>query len=177
MTYRQTAALYLLMVMVVSSIGCITPTDPAGGAERVHLSAVRETLGTMPLIDAGEAINITTNNETIKEFLSQKFTAPNRRIVQVALVQNSTYTITKPSKDPGRSSFWGINQSTNVSESPFFWKVDLIERSCSCGSSGKNLYVATALIDSRTGEIFDAKTYTMSENKYGQSTCISSCHK
>jgi hypothetical protein len=36
-----------------------------------QLSAVREALGTMPLIDAGEAINITANNETIKRFLSQ----------------------------------------------------------------------------------------------------------
>ena len=164
------------MMMVVSSIGCITPMDPAGGAEKVQLSAVRETLGTMPLIDASEAVNITPNNETIKEFLSQKFTAPNRRSVQVALVQNSTYTITKPSTDANESSFWGINRSANVSESPFLWKVDLIERSCSCGSSGKDLHVATALIDPQTGEIVDAKTYSMSENKYGQSTCISACH-
>jgi len=161
------------MVMVVSS-GCITPTDPVEGGQ---LSAVRETLGTMPMIDAGEAINITANNETIKEFLSQKFTAPNRRSVQAVLVQNSTYAITKPSEDPSGSSFWDVNRSANVSESPFFWKVDLIERSCSCGSSGKNLYIATALIDPQTGEIVDSKTYTMPENKYGQSTCISACHK
>ena len=119
MKYRRMVFLYLLTVMVVSSIGCITPTDPAGGAERIQLSAVREALGTMPLIDAGEAINITANNETIKEFLSRKFTAPNRRSVQVALVQNSTYTITKPSADPDGSSFWDIGRSANVSESPF----------------------------------------------------------
>jgi len=177
MKYRLMVALSLLMVMVVSSTGCISPTDPAGAAERSQLSAVRETLGTMPLIDAGEAINITANNETIKEFLSQKFTAPNRRSVQAVLVQNSTYTITKPPVDPNGSSFWDVNRSANVSESPFLWKVDLIERSCSCGSSGKNLYIATALIDPQTGEILDAKTYSMSENKYGQSTCISACHK
>ena len=172
MKYPPVCAISLLMVMVVISIGCITSTDPSGGAERVL-----GTLGTMPLIDAGEAVNITANNETIKGFLSQKFTAPNRRSVQVALVQNSTYTITKPPADPGGSSFWGINRSANVSESPFLWKVDLIERSCSCGSSGKDLYVATAMIDPQTGDIVDAKTYSMSENKYGQSTCISSCHK
>ena len=101
-------ALSILMVMVVSS-GCITPTDPV---EQGQLSAVRETLGTMPMIDASEAINITANNETIKEFLSQKFTAPNRRSVQAVLVQNSTYTITKPSADPGGSS---IGLQTSVS--------------------------------------------------------------
>jgi len=172
--YHLISALSLLMVMVVSSIGCITPTDPAEGGQ---LSAVRGALGTMPLIDAGEAINITANNETIKEFLSQKFTAPNRRSVQAVLVQNATYTITKPSADPDGSSFWDIGRSANVSESPFLWKVDLIERSCSCGSSGKDLYVATALVDPQTGEIVDAKTYSMSENKYGKSTCISACHK
>ena len=171
--YYLVVALSILMVMVVSS-GCITPTDPV---ERGQLSAVRETLGTMPMIDAGEAINITANNETIKEFLSQKFTAPNRRSVQAVLVQNATYTITKPSADPSGSSLWDVNRSANVSESPFLWKVDLIERSCSCGSSGKNLYIATALIDPQTGEIVDAKTYSMSENKYGQSTCTSACHK
>ena len=131
----------------------------------------------MPLIDAGEAINITANNDTIKEFLSQKFTAPNRRSVQAVLVQNSTYTITKPSTGANESSFWDIGQSANVSESPFLWKVNLIERSCSCGSSGNDLYVATALVDPQTGAIVDAKTYSMSENKYGQSTCISACHK
>ena len=174
MKYRLMVALSLLIVVVVSSIGCITPTDPA---ERGQLSAVRETLGTMPLIDASEAINITANNDTIEEFLSQKFTAPNRRSVQAVLVQNSTYTITKPSTDANESSFWDIGRSANVSESPFLWKVDLIERSCSCGSSGNDLYVATALVDPQTGEIVDAKTYSMSENKYGQSTCISACHK
>ncbi len=172
--YCLVVALSLLLAMVVSSTGCIAPTDPAEGGQ---LSAVRDALGTMPLIDAGEAINITANNETIKEFLSQKFTAPNRRSVQAVLVQNSTYTITKPPADPSGSPFWDVNQSANVSESPFLWKVNLIERSCSCGSSGKNLYIATALVDPQTGEILDAKTYSMSENKYGQSTCTSACHK
>ena len=174
MKYRPIVALSILIVVVVSSIGCITPTDPAGSGQ---LSAVREALGTMPLIDAGEAINTTVNNDTIKEFISQKFTAPNRRSVQAVLVQNSMYTILKPSTAANESSLWGVNQSANVSESPFLWKVDLIERSCSCGSSGKNLYIATALVDPQTGEIVNAKTYTMSENKYGQSTCISACHK
>ena len=64
MKYHQIAALSLLMVMVASSIGCITPTDPAEGGQ---LSAVRETLGTMPLIDAGEAINITANNRRSRD--------------------------------------------------------------------------------------------------------------
>jgi hypothetical protein len=174
MKYRPIVALSLLIVVVVSLIGCITSTDPA---ESGQLSAVRETLGTMPLIDAGEAINSTANNNTIKEFISQKFTAPNRRSVQAVLVQNSMYTITKPSTDANESFLWGVNRSANVSESPFLWKVDLIERSCSCGSSGNNLYIATALVDPQTGEIVNAKTHTMSENKYGQSTCISACHK
>ncbi len=175
--YPLIVTISLLAMVVVSSIGCIAPTDPAGDLERSQLYAVRESLGTMPLIDAGEAVNITANNETIKEFLDRKFAAPNRRSVQVALIQNSTYTISKPSTDANGSSFWDINRSANVSESPFLWKVDLIERSCSCGSSGKNLYIATALIDPKTGEIMYTKTYSMSENKYGQSTCISACHK
>ncbi|MEA1895560.1 MAG: hypothetical protein U9N36_10255 [Euryarchaeota archaeon] len=174
MKYRPIVALSLLIVVVVSSIGCITPIDPA---ESGQLSAVREALGTMPLIDAGEAINTTANNDMIKEFIGQKFTAPNRRSVQAVLVQNSMYTILKPSTAANESSLWGVDQSENVSESPFLWKVDLIERSCSCGSSGKNLYIATALVDPQTGEIVNAKTYTMSENKYGKSTCISACHK
>jgi len=165
----------------ISSDGCPIPSDDGGcKLDRVHRPC-RSCRGGSgqggAWNDAGEAINITANNETIKRFLSQKFTAPNRRSVQAVLVQNSTYTITKPPEDPGGSSFWDINRSANVSESPFFWKVDLIERSCSCGSSGKGLYVATALIDPQTGEIVDAKTYTMSENKCGQSTCISACHK
>ena len=175
--YPLIVTISLLAMVVVSSVGCITPTDPAGGAGQSQLSAVRATLGTMPLIDASEAVNITANNETIKEFLNQKFAAPNRRSVQVALIQNSTYTINKPATDANESSLWSINRSANVSESPFLWKVDLIERSCSCASSGKNLYIATALIDPQTGEIVYTKTYSMSENKYGQSTCISACHK
>ncbi len=172
--YRPIVALSLLMVVVVSSLGCIASTDPMEGGQ---LSAVRGTLGTMPLIDVGEAINITANNDTIKEFISRKFTTPNRRSVQAVLVQNSIYTIIKPSTDANGSSLWDVNRSANVSKSPFLWKVDLIERSCNCGSSGKNLYIATALVDPQTGEIVNAKTYTMSENKYGQSTCISACHK
>jgi len=67
-------ALSLLMVVVASSIWCITPTDPAEVSERGELSAVRGA-GTMPPIDVGEAINITANNETIKGFISQKFCA------------------------------------------------------------------------------------------------------
>ncbi|HDN65265.1 MAG TPA: hypothetical protein ENF23_03055, partial [Methanosarcinales archaeon] len=113
MKYRPIVALSILIVVVVSSIGCITPTDPAGSGQ---LSAVREALGTMPLIDAGEAINTTVNNDTIKEFISQKFTAPNRRSVQAVLVQNSTYTIIKPSTDANESFLWGVNRSANVSE-------------------------------------------------------------
>ena len=73
----------------------------------------------MPLIDIGEAINIAANNETIKEFLSRKFIAPNRRSVQVALVQNSTYTITKPSEDRADClSGAPIDLQTSVSRLP-----------------------------------------------------------
>ncbi|KAB3544201.1 MAG: hypothetical protein C5617_007020 [ANME-2 cluster archaeon] len=60
--------------------GCPIPSDGDGckqiGASRLPIlqrmleegAAVRGqgALGTMPLIDAGEAINITANNETIK---------------------------------------------------------------------------------------------------------------
>ena len=47
-------------------IGCITPTDPAEDVGRGGSCLWSGALGTMPLIDAGEAINITANNETIK---------------------------------------------------------------------------------------------------------------
>ena len=152
-------AIVILMVST-SMIGCI---DHANPSENRQLSAIVDTLGTVPVIDANEAINITTNNDTIKEFLNQKFKAPNRRNVHVALVQNATYNLT--------------GASAGVNESPFLWKVDLIERSCSCGVRGKSLYVATALINPETGEVVETDTYSIPETEYGRDTCANSCHK
>lgn len=144
----------------MSLIGCI---DHANPSENRQLSAIVDTLGTVPVIDANEAINITTSNETIREFLNQKFKAPNRRNVHVALVQNATYNLT--------------GASVGVNESPFLWKVDLIERSCSCSGRGKSLHVATALINPGTGEVVETDTYSISETEYGRDTCTNSCHK
>ena len=172
---------YLLLITLLLStslIGCVTSTDPP---EAGKLSAVEGALGTIPMIGAGEAINITTNNTTIRQFLDQKFTAPNRRSVHVALIQNSTYDLTKTSADVNESNessvMWqSMFTSAGVNESPFLWKVELLERSCSCGSRGQNVYVATAWIDPMTGEVVDAKTCSISETEYGRSSCVNACH-
>jgi len=169
---------YLVLITPLLStclIGCVTSTDPS---EAGKLSAVEGALGTIPMIGAGDAINITTNNTTIRQFLDQKFTAPNRRSVRVALIQNSTYDLTKTSADVNESSvMWqSMSMSAGVNESPFLWKVELLERSCSCGSRGKSVYVATAWIDPMTGEVVDAKTCSISETEYGRSSCVNACH-
>ncbi|MCK4458772.1 MAG: hypothetical protein KAU52_03490 [Methanosarcinales archaeon] len=174
-------ARYLVLVTLIvatSLIGCVTSTDPS---EAGKLSAVEGALGTIPMIGAGDAINITTNNTTIRQFLDQKFTAPNRRSVRVALIQNSTYDLTKASVDVNESNaspfLWRpMSASAGVNESPFLWKVELLERSCSCGSRGKSVYIATALIDPMTGEVVDAKTCSISETEYGRNSCVNACH-
>ncbi|HIE31504.1 MAG TPA: hypothetical protein EYP67_03865 [Methanosarcinales archaeon] len=163
----------ILLLISTSLVGCVTSTDPSAVGK---LSAVEDALGTIPLIGADEAINITTNNTTIRQFLDQKFTAPNRRNVHVALIQNSTYDLTNTSADANESSFLWKPTVVGVNESPFLWKVDLLERDCSCASRGKSVYVATALIDPMTGEVVDAKTCSVSEIEYGRGSCINACH-
>lgn len=156
------------------AIGILIVTNLLAGVAYINASAfgviehdkvcvVEGALGTVPAIDVDRAINITAENETIKEFTALKFNAPNRRSVHVALVQNSTYNST--------GAFVGVN------ESPFLWKVDMIERSCSCGSRGQDLYVATALVNPRTGEIESVETYSMPETTYGRNICADACHK
>lgn len=152
----------LVLTNIVAGVAYINASaSVAEESERIVM--VEDALGTTPVIDADRAINITTANETIKAYMDEKFKAPNRRNVHVALVQNSTYNLT--------GSLVGVN------ESPFLWKVDIIERSCSCSGRGKSLYIATALVNPMTGEIVDAATYAMSETAYGRNTCENACHK
>jgi len=172
---RGMEARYLVLITLIvatSLLGCVTSTDPP---EESKLSAVESALGTIPMIGAGDAINITTN------FMEQKFTAPNRRSVRVALIQNSTYDLTKISANvsvnESSAPVWqSVSTSAGVNESPFLWKVELLERSCSCGSRGQKVYVATALIDPMTGEVVDAKTGSISETEYGRNSCVNACH-
>ncbi len=178
---RGMEARYLVLITLIVAtclLGCVTSTDPS---EESKLSAVESALGTIPMIGAGDAINITTNNTTIQQFMEQKFTAPNRRSVRVALIQNSTYDLTKISANvsvnESSATVWqSMSTSAGVNESPFLWKVELLERSCSCGSRGQSVYVATALIDPMTGEVVDAKTGSISETEYGRNSCINACH-
>ncbi|MHC1575421.1 MAG: hypothetical protein ACXQTY_06445 [Candidatus Methanogasteraceae archaeon] len=156
------------------AIGILIVTNLLAGVAYINASAfgetdgdkvcvVEETLGTVPAINVDRAINITAENETIKEFTALRFNAPDRRSVHVALVQNSTYNST--------------GASVGVNESPFLWKVDMIERSCSCGSRGKDLYVATALVNPQTGKIVSVETYAMPETTYGRNICADACHR
>lgn len=168
----------ITLIVATSLLGCVTSTDPTDAGK---LSAVESAIGTIPMIGAGDAINITTNNTTIQQFMEQKFTAPNRRSVRVALIQNSTYDLTKTSTNvsanESSAAIWQyVSTSAGVNESPFLWKVELLERSCSCGSRGQKVYVATALIDPMTREIVDAKTGSISETEYGRNSCVNACH-
>ena len=159
----KTIAIGILIVTNLLAGVAYINASAFGVTERDRVCVVEGALGTVPAIDADRAINITAENETIKEFTALKFNAPNRRSVHVALVQNSTYN--------SSGAFVGVN------ESPFLWKVDMIERSCSCGSRGKDLYVATALVNPQTGEIESVETYSMPETVYGRNICADACHK
>jgi hypothetical protein len=111
-------------------------------------------------INDSEAIDIVSQNETVKEYFIDHFNNEQWRLVRAILV-NETFN--------------ELNEST-YHKGYAVWKVQIMERSCAC-SGIKKLYVIEGYVSPFTGELTNITTGQVLESQYDKQICASiDCH-
>jgi hypothetical protein len=116
--------------------------------------------GLVLTIDGQQAVEIVARDPDAQQYLSENFKKPEWRLVRSTLVQNSLYD---------------INGSIITEDQPY-WKVEMMERTCSCGSA-KDLFVIEGNVSPETGELMNLTIGRVMESQYEKQTCASlKCH-
>ncbi len=72
-------------------------------------------------------------------------------------------------------SFHALNSSIIQEDKPY-WKVEMLERTCSCGTIN-DLFVVEGYVSTETGELMNLTTGRVIESQYDKQTCASTiCH-
>ncbi len=72
-------------------------------------------------------------------------------------------------------SLYALNGSVIQEDKPY-WKVEMLERTCSCGTV-KDLFVVEGYVSTETGELMNLTTGRVIESQYDKQTCASTiCH-
>lgn len=111
-------------------------------------------------VTATQAVETVAQNETARDYVSANFKKPEWRLVKTTLVHESLFD---------------LNGSLVRNDQPY-WKVEMMERTCSCGSV-KDLYVIEGYVSPDTGELMNVTTGLVSESQYDKQTCATTvCH-
>ncbi len=111
-------------------------------------------------VDAQQAEGIVAQDPIAQEYLSENFKVPEWRVVKTTLVYDS---------------FHALNSSIIQEDKPY-WKVEMLERTCSCGTIN-DLFVVEGYVSTETGELMNLTTGRVIESQYDKQTCASTiCH-
>lgn len=144
---HQDKATVVGVIALIGIIAIVTAAVNVSGHDK-------ENSGTQ--INATQAIAITAQNQSAKEYIAANFKVPEWRAVKTTLLNDSS--------------------SNNIRESGPVWKVEMMERSCAC-SSIKDLYVVEGYISADTGNIINLTTGPVLESNYDKATCATTtCH-
>ena len=111
-------------------------------------------------VDSQQAVGIVAEDPVAQQYLSENFNRPEWRVVKTTLVHDSLYA---------------LNGSIIQEDKPY-WKVEMLERTCSCGTIN-DLFVVEGYVSTETGELMNLTTGRVIESQYDKQTCASTiCH-
>ncbi len=111
-------------------------------------------------VDGQQAVEIVAQDPVAQQYLSENFNRPEWRVVKTTLVHDSLYA---------------LNGSIIQEDKPY-WKVEMLERTCSCGNINY-LFVVEGDVSTDTGELMNLTTGQVMESQYDKQTCASTvCH-
>ena len=111
-------------------------------------------------VDSQQAVEIVSQDPVAQQYLSEHFNRPEWRVVKTTLVHDPLYA---------------LNGSIIQEDKPY-WKVEMLERTCSCGTV-KDLFVVEGYVSTETGELMNLTTGRIMESQYEKQTCASTvCH-
>jgi len=111
-------------------------------------------------VDGQQAVGIVAQDLVAQQYLSENFNRPEWRVVKTTLIHDSLYA---------------LNGSIIQEDKPY-WKVEMLERTCSCGTINE-LFVVEGHVSTETGELMNLTTGRVIESQYDKQTCASTiCH-
>ncbi|MCK4937711.1 MAG: hypothetical protein KAR85_03795 [Methanosarcinales archaeon] len=111
-------------------------------------------------VDSQQAVEIVAQDPVTQQYLSEHFNRPEWRVVKTTLVHDSLYALNGSIMQEGKP----------------YWKVEMLERTCSCGTIN-DLFVVEGYVSTETGELMNLRTGLVIESQYDKQTCASTiCH-